>query len=89
MLKIEDDAERFDFRDEAPDDSRPDVEETLEHLRDTLTDGMVVRAYTSANGLRPTEEEAEEYREFLIGEAYNAGISDWNEPGVDEFLDWD
>ncbi|QDT17475.1 hypothetical protein [Alienimonas californiensis] len=89
MLKIEDDAERFDLRDEAPDDTRPDVEETLEHLRETLTHDLLVRAYVSAHGESPTVDEAEAYREVLVGEAYNAGISDWNEPGVDEFLDWD
>ena len=89
MLKIEDDAERFDLRDEPEAESRPDVEATLDRLRETLTHDMVVRAYTSANGEPPTADEAEAYRETLVGEAYNAGISDWNEPGVPEFLDWD
>ena len=89
MLKIEDDAERFDFRDEVIDEGRPDVDAVLEHLRETLTDDLVRRAYRSFRQDEPDDDEIEAFREELVGEAYNAGISDWEDDGVDEFLDWD
>ncbi len=89
MKVIEEDAERFDFREEEPDDARPDVDAVLEHLRDTLSEAASRTGYRSFHGREGTDEEIWEFQEELIAEAYNAGVADWDDPGAGEVIDWD
>ena len=64
---------------------RRDVEAILNRLRGTLTEDRLRRGFRSFRQAEPTEEELEEFREELVSEAYNAGLTEWD----DAFLDWD
>ena len=88
-MAIQADAERFDLPEGPKDRLRPDVAAALDHLRETLTDEMALRGYRSARRGDPNDEELEAFREELVADAYNFGLTDWYEKGADEFLDWD
>ena len=89
MLTIEDDAERFDLRDAEPDDSRPDVEEALERLRETLSEAAARDGFRSYHGREGTDDEVDDFRDELVAEAYNSGVTDWDDPQAGEVLNWD
>ena len=67
-------------------DERTDIHEVVEHLRESLTYDMAMKAYECRYGRTPEpSEDLEAFIDELISEAYNAGYDDWN----DEFLYYD
>ncbi|MEM9701578.1 MAG: hypothetical protein AAF907_03950 [Planctomycetota bacterium] len=89
MRTIEPDSERFDLPEPPDEELRPDVGAAVEHLRETLTDEMALRGFKSAHQREPTPDELEAFREELVADAYNFGLTDWYDKAADEFLDWD
>lgn len=88
MINEDDDVEGFDLREDDADDAdanRPDVEEIVQHLRDTLTADMAIRAYRIRYERDPGPKELEDFMEELISEHYNAGQDEWS----DDYLYYD
>jgi hypothetical protein len=80
-MPSDDAPEDYDFRDEGDDDDgdRPDVDDIIDHLRDTLTHDMAMRMIPNRLGVTPTnDKELEELMEVLIAEAYNDGFESWD-----------
>jgi hypothetical protein len=66
-------------------DDRPDVNEAVQRLRDTLTYDMAEKAYRIRHDEEPDAETLEAFMEELVNEHYNAGLDEWN----DEYLYYD
>ena len=59
--------------------NRRDVQAILDHLRETLTEDRLRRGFRSFRQSEPSEEELEEFREELVSEAFNAGLTEWDD----------
>ena len=66
-------------------DGRPDVDDVVERLRESLTYDMAEKAYRIRYGKEPGAETLEAFMEELVNEHYNAGLDEWN----DEYLYYD
>lgn len=86
-----DSPEDFDFRDSEDEDDTDelprDIQSIVEHLRETLTHDMALRAYRCRmDGESPQDdEELEAFMEDLISEAVNDEYDTWD----DAFVEFD
>jgi len=71
--------ESDDFPDGDTNGSRRDVEEAVQHLRDTLTHNMAIKAYRIRYERDPAPDELDAFMEELVSEHYNAGLDNWDE----------
>jgi len=62
-----------------------DVEQIVEHLRDTLTHDMAAKAYRCRFGKELDDSDYEGFVDELINEHFNAGLDEW----TDEYLYYD
>lgn len=81
MIGFEDGPEQYDFRESEEEDSLPiEMQQTIEHLRETLTYDMALAAYRNRLDEEPEDDEdLEAFMESLIADAVNAGCEDWSE----------
>ena len=63
----------------------PRIEEIVRGLRDTLTDGMAIKAYRLRHKREPTSAELSEFKTCLINEHYDEGFDSW----VEKYLYYD
>jgi len=80
--------EQYDFREPDEEVSLPsDIQAIVEHLRETLTYDMALRAYRCRSGGEDPRDDAEMelFIEELIAEAVNSEYDQW----IDEFLEYD
>ncbi len=67
------------------DDNSSKFENIVQHLRDTLTYDMALKAYRIRYEKEPDDGELETFMDELVAEHYNAGFDEWS----DEYLYYD
>ena len=65
--------------------NRRRMQESVEHLRESLTPDMVAKAYRCRFGNELDDSEYEDFADQLIVEHYNAGLDEWD----DKYLYYD
>jgi len=65
--------------------NKRNMQQVIEHLRETLMPDMVAKAYRTRFGKELDDSEYDDFAAELVSEHYNAGLDEW----TDEFLYYD